>query len=104
MKYSGSLLICSTPNLSPELNKSTEVIVGRMAVMLDNNTVTSTTFMIYPDPEIDYLDIDTQLKDIEMNDKLLELKVNKYSSKIPGVTIITSETRFVFINIIISVA
>ncbi|VDI82559.1 proto-oncogene tyrosine-protein kinase Met [Mytilus galloprovincialis] len=74
MKYSGSLLICSTPNLSPELNKSTEVIVGRMAVMLDNNTVTSTTFMIYPDPEIDYLDIDTQLKDIEMNDKLLELK------------------------------
>lgn len=104
MKYSGSLLICSTPNLSSELNKSTEVIVGRMAVMLDNNTVTSTALMIYPDPEIDYLDIDTQLKDIEMNDKLLELKVNKYSSKIPGVTIITSETRFVFINIIISVA
>ncbi|XP_076112140.1 hepatocyte growth factor receptor-like [Mytilus galloprovincialis] len=74
MKHSGSLLVCSTPDLKSELNKSSEVIEGRMSVMLDNNPVKPTKLMIYPDPELDYLDIDTQLKDIEMKDKLLQLK------------------------------
>ncbi|XP_052081048.1 hepatocyte growth factor receptor-like isoform X4 [Mytilus californianus] len=74
MKHSGSMLVCSTPDLTSELNKSAEVIVGRMTVMLDNNPVKSTTLMIYPDPELDYLDIGTQLKEIEMKEKLLELK------------------------------
>ncbi|XP_076112122.1 hepatocyte growth factor receptor-like [Mytilus galloprovincialis] len=74
MKHSGSLLVCSTPDLKSELNKSSEVIEGRMSVMLDNNPVKPTNLMIYPDPELDYLDIDTQLKDIEMKNKLLHLK------------------------------
>ncbi|XP_071126109.1 hepatocyte growth factor receptor-like isoform X2 [Mytilus edulis] len=74
MKHSGSLLVCSTPDLKSELNKSSEVIEGRMSVILDNNPVKPTKLMIYPDPELDYLDIDTQLKDIEMKDKLLQLK------------------------------
>ncbi|CAG2248798.1 HGFR [Mytilus edulis] len=45
-----------------------------MRLCLDNNPVKPTKLMIYPDPELDYLDIDTQLKDIEMKDKLLQLK------------------------------
>ncbi|CAG2215155.1 HGFR [Mytilus edulis] len=74
MKNSGQLLMCSTPDLTSLLNKSVEVIEGRMTVLLDNNPVKSFSLMIYPDPELDYLDIDTQLKDIEMKDTLLELK------------------------------
>ncbi|XP_071126132.1 hepatocyte growth factor receptor-like [Mytilus edulis] len=74
MKNSGQLLVCSTPDLKSVLNKSGEVIEGRLTVMLDNNPVKSFSLMIYPDPELDYLDMDTQLKDIEMKDKMLELK------------------------------
>ncbi|CAC5415514.1 MET [Mytilus coruscus] len=74
MQHSGSMLVCSTPDLTSKLNKSAEVIVGRMTVILDNHPVKSFTLMIYPDPELDYLDIDTQLKEIKMKDKLLELK------------------------------
>ncbi|XP_063442523.1 macrophage-stimulating protein receptor-like [Mytilus trossulus] len=74
MKNSGQLLVCSTPDLKSVLNKSEEVIEGRLTVILDNNPVKSFSLMIYPDPELDYLDMDTQLKDIEMKDKMLELK------------------------------
>ncbi|CAG2250845.1 HGFR [Mytilus edulis] len=84
MKHSGSLLVCSTPDLKSELNKSSEVIEGRMSVMLDNNPVKPTKLMIYPDPELDYLDIDTQLKDIEMKDKLLQLKGRYLNSAARG--------------------
>ncbi|XP_076089860.1 hepatocyte growth factor receptor-like [Mytilus galloprovincialis] len=74
MKNSGQLLVCSTPDLKSVLNKSEEVIEGRLTVMLDNNPVKSFSLMIYPDPELDYLDMNTKLKDIEMKDKILELK------------------------------